>query len=801
MDSILDLLNSRDPSERKRGIFLLAASPEDSSLLLINNIAEYDESDELRFFARRILAAINRTFLPELVKSGLSEAIGAYLSLPGEKQRLAFFEAGLPREASARSLFLGLILFYEKNASAISRAILALGENGLESDIKRIASFNGDSRAEVRRAVFDALAAANNRKAFPLLAQFVIDDEPGISGDAVNFFKSLDIAMAVKVVRYMRAAESEKMKTAAARAAGCMPAPEMFDELKPLFECESPAVRKAALAALNAFIGAAVPGAAEFAAGIASLGFFGETLFDIKKEIDFDNFSSTVEEKTEISGVESSVAADDGGAEAPVTAVGKTPAAAEDDANAIQEAPRPEAYSTAGPDEKIAAPGGGPGEKSDAASVPEDDGAAGPPADEKNAETQETPENLPLFPLESGMKFGYIDPNGKLVIPFSFDRASIFVNGLAAVLVGIKWGYIDRKGDFAITPQFEEAYDFSEGLARVLVAQKYGFINEKGQSVLKPQFEDARDFSEGFAAVKAEGRWNFVNADGKTQFKNFDYERVSSFKNGYALVRKNKKYGFVNKKGELKIKCEYDAAEDFAEGLACVKTASKYGFITEADRFAIKPQFDRAREFSDGLAAVETEKLYGFIDRAGKLAIACSFEYAANFSEGLAAIKKGELWGYVNAEGAEAIEARFAEAGRFRDGLAYVKSGASYTYIDKTGKAIYGDEGPEKPEAKAPGAAETPRAINRNISIPAGTVHAIMLKLGYPFGNWKSTRSGHQPPPKSAEFFFLKASSGLNKSFNYSDLMDLVEAIKREHHAEVASGILKFLEANYASLQ
>ncbi|EKD69173.1 MAG: hypothetical protein ACD_47C00233G0001, partial [uncultured bacterium] len=103
MDSILDLLNSKDAQERRRGIFLLAATPEDTSVLLINNIAEYDESPALRFFARRVLASIANTFRPEICGNGVDELIGRYISLAGDKDKISFIETGLPGDLQSRS--------------------------------------------------------------------------------------------------------------------------------------------------------------------------------------------------------------------------------------------------------------------------------------------------------------------------------------------------------------------------------------------------------------------------------------------------------------------------------------------------------------------------------------------------------------------------------------------------------------------------------------------------------------------------------------------------------------------------
>ena len=68
---------------------------------------------------------------------------------------------------------------------------------------------------------------------------------------------------------------------------------------------------------------------------------------------------------------------------------------------------------------------------------------------------------------ESG-KWGYLDPEGKWVIPAKFERAGIFRRGLAAVKEpGGKWGYLKPDGSWAMEPRFTQARTFTDGLAAV----------------------------------------------------------------------------------------------------------------------------------------------------------------------------------------------------------------------------------------------------------------------------------------------------------------------------------------------
>jgi len=73
-------------------------------------------------------------------------------------------------------------------------------------------------------------------------------------------------------------------------------------------------------------------------------------------------------------------------------------------------------------------------------------------------------------------KWGFIDTNGIVIIPFTFDEALSFGQHLAAVKIGDSWGYISMSGQVVIEPQFAEAKSFSGGSAPVLTGRGWQFI-------------------------------------------------------------------------------------------------------------------------------------------------------------------------------------------------------------------------------------------------------------------------------------------------------------------------------------
>ena len=101
--------------------------------------------------------------------------------------------------------------------------------------------------------------------------------------------------------------------------------------------------------------------------------------------------------------------------------------------------------------------------------------------------------------------WGYIDSEGKTLIPFNLDyeKCGIFSDGLIAVFQNKKWGYIDATGKeiIPIKLNYNEVYGFSDGMARIRKGNKFGYIDRLGKVVISPKYVGAEDFRYGVAIV------------------------------------------------------------------------------------------------------------------------------------------------------------------------------------------------------------------------------------------------------------------------------------------------------------
>ncbi len=243
-------------------------------------------------------------------------------------------------------------------------------------------------------------------------------------------------------------------------------------------------------------------------------------------------------------------------------------------------------------------------------------------------------------------KWGYVNSQGEMVIPFQFDEAEPFADdGLARVKKHDQWGYINSQGEVVIPIQFDGAWSFADnGLAVVRKHDQWGYINRQGKVVIPLQFEEADAFAaNGLAAVERDGKWGYINSRGKVVIP-FQFEWVHMFAaNGLAAVKRDGQWGYINSRGKVVIPLQFEWAYNFTEsGLAAVRKDDKMGYVNNQGEVVIPYQFYLASGFSaNGLAVVThgEHDQWGYINRQGKVVIPLQFESAYSFSvNGLAKV-------------------------------------------------------------------------------------------------------------------------------------------------------------------
>ncbi len=260
-----------------------------------------------------------------------------------------------------------------------------------------------------------------------------------------------------------------------------------------------------------------------------------------------------------------------------------------------------------------------------------------------------------LAAVQSGVKWGFINANGTMVIPARYDAVKPFSGGYAAVRENGKWLVIDVNGVTVQPPEWlAKLESFSDGLApsKKSLFSTWGFVDKTGRTVISG-YDKVDRFSGGLAPVKLNGKWSYISSTGAVAFTTPYYRAYPFTDDGLALVRvaQNGTYGYIDKNGTLKIPAVYSDAGQFSGGLAPARKDSKWGYIGTDGNFVIAPAFQYAAPFNNGVALVRYNDAYKFIGKDGNSIISGNFVIAEDFSNGISKVGDGNSFWYIDSTG------------------------------------------------------------------------------------------------------------------------------------------------------
>lgn len=288
-------------------------------------------------------------------------------------------------------------------------------------------------------------------------------------------------------------------------------------------------------------------------------------------------------------------------------------------------------------------------------------------------------------------KFGYIDLNGKLVIPLKYTSANDFKDGYAQVSIDGKFGYIDKKGKVVIPLKYNWLTDITEGLASFVTDGKYGLVDITGKEIASAKYDKIYGFSNGRAMFILNGKFGFIDKNGK-EIVPAKYDTISEFIGDIAVVQYDKKYGIVDKSGKEIIPAEYYTYKKLSDAIIALQKEGpydRYQLVDTKGNLLSEYSYINVEDFSEGLALVSREDGYGFIDKTGKEVIPAQFKSALSFSDGLAAVSDNDHgFGYIDKSGRLVIPYKYEIAGSFSEDLAMVRLDGKYKIIDKAGNEI-----------------------------------------------------------------------------------------------------------------
>ena len=279
--------------------------------------------------------------------------------------------------------------------------------------------------------------------------------------------------------------------------------------------------------------------------------------------------------------------------------------------------------------------------------------------------------------LNTKNKWGFIDKDSVIKIPFEYDFVNPFEHQLAYVKNKGKEFYINPKNEIVIEGSFDKIDIFSEGLASVKKDGKFGFINEKGKLIIPLIYDNVDYFrTSGLCAVTLNGKSGFINKSGKEIIKIIYPEVHQEMFDRIVIVKNNRKWAFFDNHGnqlsdfiyDKVFRTDYydfskdiftrDQSTFFKNGAALVLKNGKYEFLNEKIKPAFpKNKFDSASVFDAFKnAIVKRNGKYGMIKPNGEIKVPFEYDFIepydtnhGNYSEYYNA-RKGKIYTFINKE-------------------------------------------------------------------------------------------------------------------------------------------------------
>lgn len=233
---------------------------------------------------------------------------------------------------------------------------------------------------------------------------------------------------------------------------------------------------------------------------------------------------------------------------------------------------------------------------------------------------------------------GYLDESGEKLISWSDGQEGVYgllSEGLRAAFdKNNRWGYIDKDKTIAIPFTYDKAEDFWQGGAIVCKNNKYGIIDGKNHILLDIAYDSISRYVDSCMVAEKDGYKQLI--DTKT-FKPVGkiYKEILLQDNNFAIFNEKDKFGLMNNKGVEVILPSYESADQLS---SIIKTD------IDTDGFWLK-QGDQ----------------WAYMDFNGHRKVSEAFDDAGSFRFGYAPVKKDDQWGLIDKNGNRIVDYKFEE--------------------------------------------------------------------------------------------------------------------------------------------
>ena len=253
---------------------------------------------------------------------------------------------------------------------------------------------------------------------------------------------------------------------------------------------------------------------------------------------------------------------------------------------------------------------------------------------------------LLFFDDKSGL-YGYVDGNGKEVIPAIYQDAKAFKDGYAVCCFDGKYGLVALDGcqylfNYREILTLGKEYHFYIGRKR---GRSRDYVISLNPLPIETEYDDVElAFSKmGIIPVTRLGRYGYIGIDGKELEKPIFKHRLDFTSNDLALAETDEGYGVVNVRMEHVTNLNYPYGKKAEDGAFLLgRYENDFGVVNEGGKMSIEPGTYARTTYLEGYAMIlakTKDGVYTIIDINGRIIVPKSESIIV--SEGVAIIKNG----------------------------------------------------------------------------------------------------------------------------------------------------------------
>lgn len=264
--------------------------------------------------------------------------------------------------------------------------------------------------------------------------------------------------------------------------------------------------------------------------------------------------------------------------------------------------------------------------------------------------------NGKLEPFVSFDKIGFLNEDGKIVIPAQFQAYSPWKDDVHRLEKGGKWALFDNASGQWLTPigKYDGIEKPFDGFAIVREGDLYGLINMQGEEVVPVSYPAIGIINGHYFYQDKEEKMGLVLPSGEL-LPGKEGGMVGFGDNRYTFLVTDGVCRVLDRQGEHEFSFACDSIGFFSEDVLPFYKKKKWGAMRIDGSVVFSPKYQKIAHFEGGMCGVVKDDRWGYVDKSGKLAIPNKYENGMafdNYSQ-ITAVKWKGKWGLVDRTGKE----------------------------------------------------------------------------------------------------------------------------------------------------